>query len=541
MKKEFKVGMLVESNTEYFATEQEYHIYASDTVVLFDGRYKVLRAHDTDNFNAFMLIKDKKNVVLDFCGATLVMHGKIQPFLIDSSENITIKNCKVTYDRPPYTEAYILEATHEFVRLRLNENCPCRIEDGRLIPYSDTWENTKLNEGGRFYQVFDGNTRKGCGLGLGVMGNSVEFNPNSPFVPVQYIAEADGEDVLLRGKIPDFYKPGRMLCIAHETRSLSSVFMIDSHNIKLENYRILLGWGMGCFAFRTDNIILDGFCLTYDEASPGIVANAADAVHTFGTSGRFEIRNSTFEGMIDDAINIHSNFRTVESVNENEIYTHVASCESEANNLYRIGDEIAIYRGKTMEEVARYMIMNIETVNETVKKFTVDRTVMDHQSGDLIENITANCDVFIENCVFGKANSHMRFQSRGKFIMRNCESELPILLSGDASYWFESSPITDLTIENCKFVGWRAKIFIKSEVYPTNTAPYYHRNLKIINNEFETDIPVDGGYADAIVFKGNINSAGVPMALLLTNCGSVDADNCIVKRMVETKRELNVN
>ena len=152
MKKEFKVGMLVESNTEYFATEQEYHIYASDTVALFDGRSKVLRAHDTDNFNAFMLIKDKKNVVLDFCGATLVMHGKIQPFLIDSSENITIKNCKVTYDRPPYTEAYILEATPEFARLRLNENCPCRIEDGRLIPYSDTWENTKLNEGGRFYQ-----------------------------------------------------------------------------------------------------------------------------------------------------------------------------------------------------------------------------------------------------------------------------------------------------------------------------------------------------------------------------------------------------
>ena len=125
--------------------------------------------------------------------------------------------------------------------------------------------------------------------------------------------------------------------------------------------------------------------------------------------------------------------------------------------------------------------------------------------------------------------------------MRHCETELPLLLSGDASYWFESGPLRDLTIENCRFIDKRAKILITSEIFPTETEPYYHKNLKFLQNEFETDTPVVGGYADRIVFHENRNSAEKSMTLILTNCGSVDADGCTVERKSEKKRELIIN
>lgn len=545
MKKEFKLGFPFENDTEYFATEKEYHVYTEDTTTVSDKRYVALRAEDTEAFNVFALIKEKKNIILDFCGATLVMHGKIQPFLIDLSENITIKNCNVTYERPPYTEALITEVTPEYVRLRLNEHCTCRVEDGKLIPYSDTWENHRLNYNGMFYQLFDSETHYGRGIHLGVMGNTVVMEKERPFAIDHFTVEENEGDILLKGelreKIRAFYKPNHVLNITHERRSLSNVFMIDSKNVLIENYRILAGWGMGIYSYRTENITLDGFRLTCDQSSPCIVTNAADAVHTFGTSGKFNIINSVFEGMIDDAINIHSNFRTVEHAQGNEIYTRLASCEQQANELYRIGDKIAVYRGKTMEMAASYVIKKIETIDKTTKKFTVDRIVSEHSEGDLIENLTANCDVTIENCVFGKANSHLRFQSRGKFVMKNCESEMPIILTGDASYWFESGPVTDLTIENCRFIGERAYIRIRSEIFPTEKEPYYHRNIKILNNKFDTEEPLFGGYADGIVFKGNQNSMGKSMTLTLTNCGSVDAENCIVERKTEVKSELKVN
>ena len=541
-KKKFQIGTVLEDNTEYYATESEYHVYAKDTVTVSDDRYVALRAHDTKAFDVFMLIKDCRDITVDFGGATLVMHGKIQPFLVDFSQNVTIKNCNVTYSRPPYTEALITEVTPEYVRLRLRERCTCRIEDGKLVPYGDGWENNRLNYNYCFYQVFDAETRKGCGISLGVMGNHIYKEPGYPFHPQwHFTAEWDDEDVLLKGAHPDYYQPNRVLNIAHEERSLSNLFSIDSKNLRLENYRILSGWGMGIYSYRTENITLDGFRLTYDEKSPCIVTNAADAVHTFGTSGRFEIRNSVFEGMIDDALNVHSNFRTVKEAQGRAIFTHLASCEQQASDLYRVGDVIAVYRGKTLEEVARYTVCKIETVDQTVKKFTVDCPVLAHTEGDLIENITANCDVLIENCVFGKANSHLRLQSRGKFVIRNTETELPLLLSGDASFWFESGPVTDLLVENCRFIGDHAKIDIRSEIFPTEAEPYYHRNLKFLNNEFTTDLPLCGGYADGIVFRGNRNSEGLPMTLILTNCGSVDVDGCTVERRTEEKRELKRN
>ena len=53
MKKEFKIGMAVESNIEYFATESEYHVYSDDAVKVSDDRYVALRAHDIKEFNVF--------------------------------------------------------------------------------------------------------------------------------------------------------------------------------------------------------------------------------------------------------------------------------------------------------------------------------------------------------------------------------------------------------------------------------------------------------------------------------------------------------
>lgn len=540
-----KAGSVFESEIvsggEYRASKGEYHVYPRDAVRVGDPRYVALRANCKEEFDAFVVLKDKKNVTLDFGGAVIVMHAAIQPFLIDSCENVTIRNCSVTYKRPPYTEALITEAGDGFVRLRLNENCPCRVEDGKLVPYSESWENRGLNRRGCFFQVFDAETREGCGLHLGVTGNTPELDPDWPYRPLAFTAEEDGGDVVLRGPVPDFYRPGRVLVIAHENRSLSTVFAVDTKNLTLENFRILSGWGMGFYSYRAENVTLDGFRLTRDASSPCVVANSADAVHTFGTSGCFVIKNSVFEGMIDDALNVHSNFRTVDHVRDNEIYSRLASCEAQADDLYRVGDVIAVYRGKTMEESARYTVTGIEKAGDGLKKFTVDRPVEDHAEGDLIECLTSNCDLTVENCTFGKANSHLRLQTRGRIVMRDCDFELPVDLTGDASFWFESGPVTDLTIQNCRFKGRRGQIRFKSEILSTEAAPYYHRNVKIIDNVFDTETPVVGGYADGIVFRGNRNSAGLPMTLKLTNCGSVDAPDCRVERISEIKKELRLN
>ena len=69
-----------------------------------------------------------------------------------------------------------------------------------------------------------------------------------PFHPKWKVTvEQDGKDILLWGKHPDYYQPNRVLNIAHEVRSLSSVFTIDSKNVRLERYRrgLFVQWAMG--------------------------------------------------------------------------------------------------------------------------------------------------------------------------------------------------------------------------------------------------------------------------------------------------------
>ena len=262
MKKEFQIGISLESNTEYFATETEYHVYASDTTEVYDSRYMAMRGHaSTPKFNVFVLMKDKKNITIDFGGATLVMHGKIQPFLIDRCENIILKNCSVTYDRPMYTEALITEVTPQFARLQLNEHCTCRVEGDQLIPYGTGWENRRLNYRGVFFQMFDPETRKGCGITLGAIGTPFIKDQSFPFAINHFTVEKDGETILLKGKIPDVYQPNKVLAIEHEGRTYSNVFAIDTKNLALKNYRILSGEGMGVFVYRVENILLDRFLL----------------------------------------------------------------------------------------------------------------------------------------------------------------------------------------------------------------------------------------------------------------------------------------
>lgn len=52
-----------------------------------------------------------------------------------------------------------------------------------------------------------------------------------------------------------------------------------------------------------------------------------------------------------------------------------------------------------------------------------------------------------------------------------------MLLTGDMSYWFESSPCERMVCRRVKFVGERAGVQAVPQFLPTDKAPYYHGDL----------------------------------------------------------------
>ena len=545
-KRILKKGEEIESNTYYSLFADKYDISLNDAERIVSNSYTCCRSKNkskgiTNEMNIAVLLKDKENVVLDFCGKTFFLHGEIQPFLFENCKNITVKNCVVEYDRSFVTETEIISSTKDLIRVKISDRFPYRVENGDFIITSETWENRNLDKSPMFFQLFDKETRRGKGILRAVIGKNPQIG-NKPYDTgaMKLFAEQDGEYVVFKGSNLPYLEVGTIMVIAHADRKYSSIMTINCENIKVENYRIINGAGMGILSVYTKNIYIDGLKMFYDNFSHGIISNEADAIHTFSCSGDFIIKNSVLEGMIDDALNIHGNFYQVESCVDNKIIAVSPGVDCSDIKIFGEGDTIRIYEGLTMKKTKDYRIKSLKALDGTKIEITVDNDVLPHAKGDVIENITAQVNLSLINCKIGKANSHLRFQTRGDIIIRNCKTELPFYLTGDMSFWFESSPVRNMKVENTLFETENAVIVCCPEFISTKEAPYYHGKLSVNNCTFENEKPLRASYTECITFENNAHKQKKEMTIILKNCGDVIAD-CRIERAIEQKKVLGIN
>ncbi len=516
----FEAGTKFEDNTYYEFNQKAKDIYKEKTTVVSDKKYLTIGGGEgkQKKLDTVFYLKGLKNVTLDFGGAVITIHGKMQPFIIDECSNITVKNVTVEYERSLFTELDIISRNGNELRARPRPKFPCRVENGNFIPYAKEWENTSIHsEGCIFIQAYDKKTRKGDGLAVIYLGENIVEQKSPPCDNIAHIrVKSDGEDIIFIGDLPGHWNEKDSIVLEHERRTVSSAAMYHSSDVTFENYRILNGGGMGFLAIRTNNITVDSARLEHDELSHGTVSNSADGIHFVACGGKIEIRDSIFEGMIDDALNIHSNFYQAEGTQNNKIFAFRSSASHNLNahtNVFAPGDEIAVYKGSTMEEKQRFTVKNVQITGDWTIELTVDKSADGIIKNDLIENLTTNAQIHISNTRFAKANSHLRFQSRKKVVVENCEFELPILLTGDTNYWFESDPVTDITIKDCSFFGERACIRIIPIFEATEKESFYHSGIKVQNCSFESKIPLEAHYAKDILFEGNKFSDGTLFAL----------------------------
>jgi hypothetical protein len=240
-----------------------------------------------------------------------------------------------------------------------------------------------------------------------------------------------------------------------------------------------------------------------------------------------EILNSVLEGMKDDALNIHGNYYTVQSVEAGVLHARI-NTDIQANpgvnahfQMFGAGDKIAIYEGGSMIRKGTLTVGRVCVTGD----FTADIYVVGDASsaayGDTVENLSAQAELYVRNCRMGKALTHLRLQTRGKVLIEDCECSLKVLLSGDKNYWYEGSPINDLTVRNCRFLTEHARIVACPEFDARAEAPYYHSGVKIIGNVFETVTALELSHTRDVVFCGNVNADGNGFCNVFCDCENV--------------------
>jgi hypothetical protein len=137
--------------------------------------------------------------------------------------------------------------------------------------------------------------------------------------------------------------------------------------------------------------------------------------------------------------------------------------------------------------------------------------------GDVLENITWTPSVTIQNSRFeGTVTRGTLITTRRKVLIENNvyyrTGMHAILIADDASGWYESGPVMDVTIRNNQFIecGYNSfpdNYIIKIDPQAHQLIPgyYVHKNIRIENNVFKAyDYPVlSAKSVNGLVFAGN--------------------------------------
>jgi hypothetical protein len=93
-----------------------------------------------------------------------------------------------------------------------------------------------------------------------------------------------------------------------------------------------------------------------------------------------------------------------------------------------------------------------------------------------------------------------------------------MIFTGDTTYWFESSPVNDVLIENCRFphTQFGPRIGIYGEVDFTREHDTYHKNITIRNCWFEQGRILEANHMQNLVFENNESDG--QMEILLREC-----------------------
>jgi len=524
------------SNTEYFFDSDVINVDIDDTVRLEEKVYRAIYSYGKTWLDIAIYLKDLSDVTLDFGGATLYLRDdSIQPFVLDGCRNVTIKNVVVEYERSLMDEMDVVAVKEGEIWCRQTdkqkEKFPVKVEDGLLIPISGTKEYRNELAVPHFFNLYKKDTHDCVSMCLIRIGRDLPVIPYEQFPNKFYdlAAEQRGEYIVLSGEVPEGIVADTISAQTHTARDVSSCFIIRSKNTRLENFRVLNGAGMGILGMYSENITMDGLKYFCDERSHGVATNAADAIHLISCFGKVEIVNSILEGMKDDALNVHGNYYTVESVEDSVIHAKLGTdiqMEPAVNAHYKMfgaGDELAVYVGASTLERKRLRFERAEVTGDFAADLYVSGDISTLNPGDTIENLSIQPELHIKNCRIGKANTHLRLQTRGRILMEDTECWLKILLSGDKNYWYEGSPVQDLTIRNCRFLGSRSEAYIvaNAEFTACPESPYYHSGIKVTDNVFENTNALLLKNCRNVLFTGNVTPSGRSFENQFIDCADV--------------------
>jgi hypothetical protein len=457
-----------------------------------------------------ILIEETEGLTIEGDSSDFIFHDRMQPFTIDHSRHITIKNLSVDWDIPLTAQAEVLAVTDQYIDLRINAyESPYVIENGKLVFVGEGW---KSQWGGTM--EFDRNTlavvpQTGDQGVLG--GNSGDYQARELSLGV------------VRLNYPFKRKPaaGNLLVLRHNNRDHAGVFIIDSKNVTIENFNLYHCAGLGILSQYSENLSYRNVRCVPNEKKGRILSGHDDGFHVSNCKGDLVVDNCVFHGLMDDPINVHgTSVRIVERPDDYTLRCKFMHSQSLGMHWADAGDKVGFIENKTLQTLATGIVKSFRVIDKELFELTFEQAVpKETVTGNALENLTWTCNVSITNSFFKSCRARgILLTTPRKVVVENNifeSSGSAILIAGDANNWYESGAVKDVVIRKNIFrAPCMTSMYQFTEgvisVFPEipqkdGKTPPFHSNILITENEFHLfDYPVLYALSvDGIEFSNN--------------------------------------
>ncbi|MBE6820717.1 MAG: hypothetical protein E7516_06670 [Ruminococcaceae bacterium] len=482
-------------------------------------------------------LKEKKNIVIDGNGATLLVHGKMTPLLFDRCENITVKNLKIDYACPTMAEFTVVSNNDGECIFKINKECLFRLEDNEII-----WQGEKGADGKPYWEHGCTANKRYTKLHNPETKLNRDFSRNNlAFESVEMLDEFTLK-VRLKNKDVDF-PAGSIIQSRSIVRDRTGSFFERCKNLVFENCRVMFMHGLGMVSQFCENVTFRNCDFTPKEGRT--IASTADFFQFSGCRGNLIIDSCKAGGAHDDYVNVHGTHLQIVDVNEKNITVRFMHPESWGFQAFETGDELDFIKCDTLIPYASAKVIFYERINDTDIRLKIDVEVPTVElCKDVVENKSWTPNLYVRNCEFGPTSGRgILCTTRGEVIIENNRFEKlwgpALLIEDDCNFWFESGYTTDITFRNnavscCEYAAmWEGSPVIRCtpKVMDENSSEYVHGKLTVTGNKFEN--PPTGNhlilleYMKEAVITDNIFDA--PYSVKTKCVGNVTDKNNTVK------------
>ncbi len=495
-----------------------------------------------------ILLEDAENIALQGNGSSIIVHGDIMAIAAVRSTNITIKGFSIDYkdadtidvsivgtgqdeNGKPYADIYVPTAYNYQIS-----------DDKRHVQWQGdlsrngnpywTWEDADFCQSLVIYKGYDRT----------VIRQPDKWNSN-PFNDVNKIEE-NGDSVLrftYNNRLPQNIEEGNIYLLSDSyTRRTAGAFFWESENLLVEDTDIHYLSGFGWLTQMCKNVEFKGVNFLPRVGSGKYTSSNADQLHIAGCGGYFRVTDCNFSMAHDDPINIHGTYMRVDEVIDNRTVrmTYVHGQQGGFRQFHK-DDEVLFYTRTWLEQAygqdenKPFIVessvgpgeeyngskLNLETEIVTFKEDLPQETLDDlrktigwHGTTEALfvaENATYTPEVRISGSHFKSIPTRgILCTTRKPTVIENNTfdnmSMANVYMSNDVDYWYESGPITNMTIRNNTFYvrptgstewGDVPGVFVNPVTVDASSIAWgestqrhpessVHRNIKIDSNTF---------------------------------------------------------